>query len=128
MCEYVQLTEDDHFLCIEANQLLNECLPGVESEPMVVATIDNNVIGVTSGIVIEQALEFDVAVMPQYRNQGIGTSLVNAILEVYQKLLEDDVVSVLNVRCVNDIMKRILENTGFVEDYATHNETIFIYR
>lgn len=91
-------------------------------ETFIVAEINGIVVGYVAGFLASEGIGriFSLAVLPIYRNRGVGGSLLKAITDTFRKLGVFEII--LEVRISNIKARRFYERhgfrqTGIVENY-----------
>ncbi len=91
-------------------------------ETFIVSEINGIVVGYVAGFLASEGIGriFSLAVLPPYRNRGVGSSLLKAITDVFLKLGVFEII--LEVRSSNIKARRFYERhgfhrTGIVENY-----------
>lgn len=81
----------------------------------VVAVKDNIVVGYGGmWIIVDEAHITNIAVHPEFRNYGIGSMLVEALIDIAK--LENVCAMTLEVRKSNSIAKNLYSKYGFIEE------------
>lgn len=98
-----------------------------------VARIDNNIIGyIAAELLVDHFDILAIAVLPSYRRQNIGATLLNKLIDVCKELNIHDIF--LEVRCNNLSAIRFYEKFGFEKIstrrkyYSDTNEDAYIYK
>lgn len=100
-------------------------------ETFIVAEINGIVVGYVAGFLASEGIGriFSLAVLPAYRNRGVGGSLLKAITDIFRRMGVLEII--LEVRISNIKARRFYERhgfhrTGIVENYYYDENAILM--
>jgi len=100
-------------------------------ETFMVAEINGIVVGYVAGFLASEGIGriFSLAVLPAYRNRGVGSSLLKAIIDIFLRMGVFDII--LEVRAGNVKARKFYERhrfrqTGIIKNYYYDEDAVLM--